>query len=96
MILKWTYGIKLFFIGLLIQVLNSGAFSVSHPSSQALLGANLATGPVLKEHLPAYSYSQTGYSAIPQGHIYTPSALQQTYLDGNVFHTMSHTTEVPA
>ncbi|XVF14488.1 hypothetical protein REPUB_Repub09cG0064400 [Reevesia pubescens] len=68
------------------EVLNSGAFSVSHPSAEALLGANLATGPVLKEHLPAHSYSQTGYPAIPQGRTYTPSALQQAYPDGNLFH----------
>ncbi|XVF60745.1 hypothetical protein PTKIN_Ptkin08bG0072900 [Pterospermum kingtungense] len=67
------------------EVLNSGAFSVSHPSSQALLGANSATGPVLREHLSALSYSQTGYPAIPQGHAYVPSALQQAYPDGNVF-----------
>ena len=51
------------------EVLNSGAFPVSHPSSLALHGANLATGPVLNEHLLAHSYSQTGYPTIPQGHI---------------------------
>ncbi|XWS30110.1 hypothetical protein CRYUN_Cryun24cG0089900 [Craigia yunnanensis] len=68
------------------EVLNSGAFSVSQPSSQALLGANLATGPVLKEYLLAHSYSQNGYPAVPQGHTYTPSALKQAYPYGNVFH----------
>ncbi|XWS33006.1 hypothetical protein CRYUN_Cryun22dG0040100 [Craigia yunnanensis] len=68
------------------EVLNSGAFPVSHPSSQALHGANLATGPVPKEHLSAHSYSQTGHPAIPQGHTYTASALQQAYPDGNMFH----------
>lgn len=73
-------------IDLLIQVLNSGAFSISHPTSQDLLGANFATGPVLKEHLSARSYSQTGFPGIPQGHTYTPSALQQAYPGGNMFH----------
>ncbi|KAA3464447.1 kinase-related family protein [Gossypium australe] len=56
------------------------------PSSLALEGANPATGPVLKEHLYAYSYPQTGYRAVPQGHTYTPSALQQEFPNGNVFH----------
>lgn len=72
--------------GLLIQVLNSGALSVSHPSLLAQHGANLATGPVLKEHLSAHSYSQTGYPAIPQSHTYSPYALQHAYPNGNVFH----------
>ncbi|KAL1104078.1 hypothetical protein V6Z11_D04G043200 [Gossypium hirsutum] len=60
--------------------------SMSQPSSLALEGANPATGPVLKEHLYAYSYPQTGYRAVPQGHTYTPSALQQEFPNGNVFH----------
>ncbi|XVE86241.1 hypothetical protein DITRI_Ditri18aG0019800 [Diplodiscus trichospermus] len=67
------------------EVLNSGAFSVSHPSSQALLGANLPTKPVLEDHLSAHAYSQNGYPAISQGHTHTPSTLQQAYPDGNVF-----------
>ncbi|XVF16805.1 hypothetical protein REPUB_Repub10bG0063800 [Reevesia pubescens] len=70
------------------EVLNSGAFSVSHPSSQALVAANLATGPVLEEHLSAHAYSHRGYPAIPQGHTYISSTLQQAYPDG--FHE-SHT-----
>ncbi|KAK6259373.1 hypothetical protein SCA6_013847 [Theobroma cacao] len=68
------------------EVLNSGALSVSHPSLLAQHGANLATGPVLKEHLSAHSYSQTGYPAIPQSHTYSPYALQHAYPNGNVFH----------
>lgn len=70
----------------MIQLLNSDPFSVYQPSSLALEGANPATGLVLKEHLYAYSYPQTGYQAVPQGHTYTPSALQQEFPNGNVFH----------
>ncbi|XP_022750768.1 uncharacterized protein LOC111299682 [Durio zibethinus] len=40
----------------------------------------------LKEHFSAHSYSQTGYLAIPQGHTYAPFAVQQAYLNGNMFH----------
>ncbi|OMP05925.1 hypothetical protein COLO4_08450 [Corchorus olitorius] len=66
------------------EVLNSGAFSASLPTSQALNGTNLTTGP-LKDNFSAHSYSQTGYSAIPQGHTYPPSVFQQAYPDGNVY-----------
>ncbi|XVF58520.1 hypothetical protein PTKIN_Ptkin07bG0072600 [Pterospermum kingtungense] len=68
------------------EILESGAFSVSHPSSQAWHGANLATGSALKEHLLSHSYSQNGYPTIPQGHGYMPSALQQGFVDSNLSH----------
>ncbi|GMI86785.1 hypothetical protein HRI_002347700 [Hibiscus trionum] len=64
--------------------------SMSQPSSQVLHSANLATGPVLKEHLYAHPYAQSGYPAAPQGHTYTASALRQAFPDGKVFRE-SHT-----
>ncbi|KAK0589325.1 hypothetical protein LWI29_012662 [Acer saccharum] len=79
------------------EVLNSSAYSLHPPASQALPGSNLAKGNVLPQHLSVHPYAQpemslrelanmTGYPSMPQSQSYVPSALPQPYPDSSAFH----------
>ncbi|KAK8640157.1 hypothetical protein V6N13_007916 [Hibiscus sabdariffa] len=59
--------------------------SMSQLSSHVLHSAILVIGPVLKEHLYAHLYAQSGYSTAPPGHKCIQYALQQAFQHDNVF-----------
>lgn len=82
---------------IILQLLNSGTFSLPQISPHDLPGSNLTGRDALSHLQPLHSYAQSrlpsgkltnmiGYPSMPQRQTYVPSALQHAYPEASVFH----------